>query len=77
MRSSEVRNALSPVFASSTTRSGVRGSAVAMAAKALATSSSLPVMVWPAGSVTVATSGEVFPPLWNASMIWFAAVSPG
>ena len=34
-------------------------------------------MVWPAGSVTVAIRGEVLPPLWNAVMISFAAVSPG
>ena len=48
-----------------------------IAAKAFATVSSFPVMVWPAGSVTVAISGEVFPPLWNASMILLAASSPG
>ena len=63
------------MLASSTTRSGT--SALASDAKAFATSSSCPVSVSPFGRVTVAMSGEVFPPLWNAAMIWFAALSPG
>jgi len=75
VRSSEVRNALSPVFPSSTTRSGT--SAEPTDAKACATSSSWPVIVWPFGIVTVTRRGEVLPPLWKASMILFAAVSPG
>ena len=66
---------MSPVFASSTTRSGT--SAEPTDANAFATSASWPVMVWPCGMVTVASSGVVFPPLWKAAMILFAAVSPG
>ena len=75
MRSSFVRNALSPVLASSITRT--LGTAPGTASNAFATSVSCPVIVCPAGSVTDARYGDVFPPLPNAWLILCAVCEPG
>ncbi len=75
VRSSSVRNARSPVFASSTTRTV--GTPCWTASKARATSSSWPVIVCPAGIVTVTSIGVVLPPLWTARTIFSVASVPG